>query len=107
MIPLGRLGRTTAFRLATVQLAVFGFFGGVVTAQMADSFDIHWSWWVWTLIAWAVVTGLSALSVDIGAKVLGVLMGIELLSLIITAFAVLISSDKPEGIDLSRLGAMR
>ena len=83
-----------------VQLAVFGFFGGVVTAQMADSFDIHWSWWVWTLIAWAVVTGLSALSVDIGAKVLGVLMGIELLSLIITAFAVLISSDKPEGIDL-------
>ncbi|WP_395692379.1 APC family permease [Nocardioides sp.] len=83
-----------------VQLAVFGFFGGVVTGQMADSFGIEWKWWVWTLIAWAVVTGLSALSVDIGAKVLGVLMGIELLSLVVTAFAVLLSSDKPEGIDL-------
>ena len=57
-----------------VQLAVYGFFGGVVTAQMADKVGIHWTWWVWTLIAWAVVTGLSALSVDVGAKLLGVLM---------------------------------
>ena len=39
-----------------VQLAVYGFFGGVVTAQMADKVGIHWKWWVWTLIAWAVVT---------------------------------------------------
>jgi amino acid transporter len=83
-----------------VQLAVYGFFGGVVTAQMADKLDIHWSWWVWTLLAWALVTGLSALSVDIGAKLLGVLMSIELLSLVVTAFAVLFSSKKPEGIDL-------
>jgi amino acid transporter len=83
-----------------VQLAVYGFFGGVVTAQMADKLDIHWSWWVWTLIAWAMVTGLSALSVDVGAKVLGVLMTLELASLLITAFAVMFSSSKPEGIDV-------
>jgi len=81
-----------------VQLAVYGFFGGVVTAQMADKVGIHWKWWVWTLIAWAVVTGLSALSVDVGAKLLGVLMTLELLSLIITATAVLVSSNKPDGI---------
>ena len=83
-----------------VQLAVYGFFGGVVTAQMADKLDISWKWWVWTLIAWAVVTGLSALSVDVGAKVLGVLMTLELASLLITAFAVMFSSSKPEGIDI-------
>src|SRR5207342_999423 len=83
-----------------VQLAVYGFFGGVVTAQMADKLSIHWSWWVWTLIAWALVTGLSALSVDVGAKVLGVLMTLELASLLITAFAVMFSSSKPEGIDV-------
>lgn len=81
-----------------VQLAIYGFFGGVVTAQMADKVDIHWKWWVWTLIAWAVVTGLSALSVDVGAKLLGVLMTLELLSLVITATAVLVSSDKPDGV---------
>jgi len=83
-----------------VQLAVYGFFGGVVTAQMADKLDIHWHWWVWTLIAWALVTGLSALSVDVGAKLLGVLMTLELLSLIVTATAVLFSSDKPAGVDI-------
>ncbi len=82
-----------------VQLAVYGFFGGVVTAQMADKVGIHWKWWVWTLIAWAVVTALSALSVDVGAKLLGVLMTLELLSLLITATAVLFSSKKPDGID--------
>lgn len=82
-----------------VQLAVFGFFGGVITGQMNDTFSIDWPWWVWTLLAWAIVTGLSSLSVDIGAKVLGVLMGIELISLLVTAFAVFISSDKPAGID--------
>jgi len=83
-----------------VQLAVFGFFGGVITSQMDSTFGISWPWWVWTLIAWVLVTGLSALSVDIGAKVLGVLMTLELLSLIITAFAVLFSGKKPEGINL-------
>ncbi len=57
-------------------------------------------WYVWTLIAWALVTGLSALSVDIGAKVLGLLMSLELLSLVVTAFAVMFSSKKPEGIDV-------
>jgi len=82
-----------------VQLAIYGFFGGVVTGQMADKLDIHWKWWVWTLIAWAIVMGLSALSVDVGAKVLGVLMTIELASLVITAIAVFLSSDKPEGVD--------
>ena len=30
-------------------------------------------WYVWSLIAWALVTGLSLLSVDVGAKVLGAL----------------------------------
>jgi amino acid transporter len=67
---------------------------------MADKVGIHWTWWVWTLIAWAIVTGLSALSVDVGAKLLGVLMTLELLSLIVTATAVLFSSDKPDGIHL-------
>jgi len=83
-----------------VQLAVFGFFGGVIAGQMASSVGIDWPWWLWTLIAWALVTGLSALSVDVGAKVLGVLMGLELLSLVVTALAVLFSGKKPEAIDL-------
>jgi amino acid transporter len=83
-----------------VQLAVFGFFGGVISGQVDSEFGLSLPWYVWTVIAWALVTGLSALSVDIGAKVLGLLMSLELLSLVVTAFAVMFSSKKPEGIDV-------
>ena len=51
-------------------------------------------WWAWTLIAWVLVTALSALSVDVGAKVLGVLMRLELASLVIVAFAVLVEEGR-------------
>ena len=84
----------------TIQLAIFGFFGAVVSAQMADQFGIEWPWYAWVLIAWAIVLILSVLSVDVGAWVLGVLLTLELLSLVVTAIAVLVKGG-PEGIDLA------
>jgi amino acid transporter len=72
-----------------IQLSIFGFFGGLMAGQMAATFGLDLPWWVWTLLAWAVVLGLSLLRVDIGAKVLGVLMVCELLSLVVLAVAVL------------------
>jgi amino acid transporter len=92
---------TSLVAYLSIQLAIYGFFGALVASEMNDKFSIDQPWWLWTLISWALVTGLSALSVDIGAKLLGVLMTIELLSLVVTAFAVLLSGDKPEGIDLA------
>ena len=83
-----------------IQLAIFGFFGAVVGGQMASTFGIEWAWWVWVLIAWVIVTGLSLMSVDVGAKVLGVLMGLEVLSLLVTAIAVLVKGG-PDGFDLA------
>jgi amino acid transporter len=72
-----------------IQLAIFGFFGGLLAGQMAATTGIDLPWWLWALLAWAVVLGLSLLRVDIGAKVLGVLMICELLSLVVLAVAVL------------------
>ncbi len=92
---------TSLVAYLSIQLAIYGFFGALVSSEMNDKFGIDQPWWLWTLISWALVTGLSALSVDIGAKLLGVLMTIELLSLVVTAFAVLLSGDTPEGIDLA------
>ena len=82
-----------------IQLAIYGFFAAVLGGQMAAQFGIEWSWWVWVLIGWALALLLSVLQVDVGAKVLGVLMGLELLSLLVTALAVFIKGG-PEGIDL-------
>jgi amino acid transporter len=84
-----------------IQLAIFGFFGAVVGGTMNSTFGIDWPWYIWTLIAWALVLILSLASVDVGAKLLGVLMGLELLSLLVTFFAVLFSGGGPEGIDLA------
>lgn len=84
-----------------VQLAIYGFFGSVAATQLNDKLGTNLHWWVWCLIAWALVTLLSILQVDIGAKVLGVLMGVEVLSLFVTALAVIFQGGGPDGLDLA------
>jgi amino acid transporter len=79
----------------TIQLAIYGFFGAIVGGQMA-SFGLDLPWYVWSLLGWALVTGLSLLSVDIGAKVLGVLLIAEILALLIAGVAML-ANGGPEG----------
>ena len=83
----------------TIQLAIYGFFGLVISLTAAG-FGLSLPWWAWALIAWVVVTLLSLLSVDIGAKVLGVLLSVELLALIITAVAILVNGG-PEPMDIN------
>ncbi|MFG1948164.1 APC family permease [Nonomuraea sp. NPDC048826] len=82
----------------TIQLAIYGFFGAVISGQMNAQLGLDLPWWAWALIAWALVTGLSVLSVDVGAKVLGVLMILEVLSLAVVAAAVLLSGGGPDGL---------
>ncbi|MCU1584699.1 MAG: family permease [Microbacteriaceae bacterium] len=78
-----------------VQLAVYGFFGGLIANEIGVL-----PWWAWSLLAWLLVTGLSLLSVDVGAKLLGALMILELLSLIVTSVAIL-TSGGPEGLNFA------
>lgn len=82
----------------TIQLAIYGFFGAVVGGTMAG-LGLDLPWYVWSLLAWLIVTGLSLLSVDVGAKVLGVLLTLEVLILLIVGFAIFIVGG-PEGVDL-------
>ncbi len=82
----------------TIQLAIFGFFGGVAALQMKAELGIDMSWWAWALIAWALVLALSILQVDIGAKLLGVLMIIEVSSLALVAVVVLFQGGGPDGL---------
>jgi amino acid transporter len=84
----------------TVQWAIYGFFGAVMAGQMAAQFGIELAWYSWALIALVIATLLSLLSVDVGAKVLGVLMIAEMLSLIVTSLAVLVDGG-PEGWNLA------
>ena len=83
-----------------IQLAIYGFFGAVMSSQMDAKLGIDLSWWVWTLLAWGVVLLLSAFSVDVGAKVLGVLMLLELASLTLVSIAVFVQGG-PDGFDFA------
>lgn len=83
-----------------IQLAIYGFFGAVMSGKMEAEFGIDLSWWVWSLLAWAVVLLLSASSVDVGAKVLGVLLVLELGSLVVMALAVFAQGGGPDGVEL-------
>ncbi|MDJ0347908.1 APC family permease [Cryobacterium sp. PH29-G1] len=95
---LGRhLGTASAFvsilAYLSIQLAIYGFFGALMAGQVGVL-----PWWAWSILSWGVVTLLSLLSVDVGAKVLGVLMLLELTALVVTAIAILIDGG-PEGIN--------
>ncbi len=64
---------------------------------MNAKFNIDAKWYVWALIVWALVLLLSYFTVDIGAKVLGVMMILEVISLTITAVAVIAKGGGPQG----------
>jgi len=89
------------FAYLTIQLAIFGFFGGLASFQLNEKLGTNLNWWTWALIAWALVTILSILQVDIGAKVLGVLMILEVASLTLMAVAVIAHGGGPDGFALA------
>lgn len=82
----------------TIQLAIYGFFG-VVVSGFAANLGLELPWYVWSLLVWVIVSGLSLLSVDVGAKVLGVMLVLEVLVLVIAAVAILVNGG-PEGWNL-------
>jgi amino acid transporter len=91
---------TSILAYATIQLAIYGFFGGLVQGTMAG-YGIDLPWIVWSGIAWVIVTALSLMSVDLGAKVLGVFLVLELAALLIVAGAILINGGPDGGVNLA------
>jgi amino acid transporter len=80
------LGRTMGVAAALVallsysflQVGLYGAFGPNAAAEAAAHFGVHAAWWAWALGAWAVITILGLLRVDITGKVLGVLLCAEI-----------------------------
>ncbi|MBX5447080.1 MAG: APC family permease [Acidothermus cellulolyticus] len=89
------------FAYVTIQLAIYGFMGGLVAQEAKQYLGISLPWWGWVFIAWGLVLLLSLFSVDVGAKVLGGFMILELSSLLIMAFAVIFRGGGPQGLSVS------
>jgi amino acid transporter len=66
-----------------LQVGLYGAFGPAAQAEGATYLHLHAPWWAWAMAAWAVVTVLGLLRVDITGKVLGVLTTAEIIVIII------------------------
>ncbi len=83
-----------------VMWAVLGFLSGQMSFQFEAKFGLSLPWWLYAFILLAIVFILSAASVDIGAKVLGVLLTVELAGLVVLALAILFQGGGPDGLDI-------
>lgn len=81
-----------------VQTAVYGYMGSIITTTFPS---LPLPWWVWSLIAVALVQVLGVMHVEFGAKVLGVLLIAEIGSMLLTAGAVFAHGGGPDGINLA------
>jgi amino acid transporter len=89
------LGRVTGVAAALVallaysflQVGLYGAFGPNAAAEAAAHLHVHAAWWGWALGAWAVVTVLGLLRVDITGRVLGVLLCAEIAVILVETVA--------------------
>jgi len=79
---LGRPAGVAATLVALVaytclQVGLYGALGPAAAGEAAAHLGVHAPWWAWALAAWAVITVLGLLRVDITGWVLGVLLTAE------------------------------
>lgn len=86
---------------ATVQAAMYGLFGAVFSGLFTSWTGLSVPWWVFVLLCIALVQVLGSLNIELGAKVLAVLVILEVALLVAFALSVLFSGGGPEGLDFA------
>jgi amino acid transporter len=89
---------TALWSYAAVQACMYGLYGAVVSGLLAAYGQVAVPWWACAVVTMAVVQIVGALGIDTGARVLAVLVGLEMSILIAFAFGVLFRGGGPEGL---------
>ena len=79
-----------------MQVGIYGLFGFTVSSLINERFGATVPWWIPVLVCIAVVAFLGVNRVDLSAKVLGVLVGLEFLVVIV--YDVVSFAVAPEGV---------
>jgi amino acid transporter len=82
-----------------IQAAIYGLAGATAQGLVVQYGGPDLPWWVWSLLLMAVVGLLGYRNIDVGAKVLGVLLTLEIGVIAVVAVAVL-AQGGADGIDL-------
>jgi amino acid transporter len=85
---------------STVQAAMYGLYGAAFSGLLGSA-GIVVPWWLLAVITMAGVQVLGSLNIELGARVLAVLVGLEVAILLMFGFAVLLRGGGPEGISLA------
>ncbi|MFJ4684141.1 APC family permease [Streptomyces sp. NPDC088789] len=83
-----------------LQAGIYGIFGFEVAGLLATHADITVAWWIPSLLALALVGALGCLKIDVNARVLGVLLIIEVVLVVIFDIAA-IADPGPQGLSLN------
>ncbi|MEV5551333.1 APC family permease [Streptomyces sp. NPDC052309] len=100
------LGRATGagsaavalFSYCVIQGAMYGLYGATTSALVADHTGLDLPWWAWALLTMAVVQALAATGIEVGAKVLAVLVLAEFSILLVFGLVTLFKGGGPEGL---------
>lgn len=83
----------------SLQIGIYGIFGFEVSGLLATYADLEIAWWIPALVAALVVGALGWLKIDVNAKVLGVLLVVEVALVVIFDIAAVADPGK-EGLSL-------
>lgn len=72
-----------------LQIGLWGLFGVMAQGMFATVFRLDVPWWILSVVGAILVFALAAVGVDVGAKVLGVLLVLETALLIVLAVSIL------------------
>jgi amino acid transporter len=101
---LGRVpGIGTAFvaliAYNSMQIGIYGLFGVAMGGFMAGYAGVDLPWWLWCLVAGGIIALLGVLQIDLNARVLAVVLGLEVLIVALFDFAIL-ADPGPQGLTL-------
>ena len=89
-----------------IQAAMYGLFGTIV-ASLFGLLGLNLPWWVWVIVTMAIIQALGVVGIDVGAKILAVLVLAETIILVAFDVAVLLNGGGPEGLDSAPASARR
>src|ERR687898_529711 len=83
----------------SMQIGIYGAFGVAMGGFMAGYLGVDLPWWFWCLVAGGVIALLGVLQIDLNAKVLAVMLGLEVLIVALFDFAIL-ADPGPQGLTM-------
>src|SRR5919112_524741 len=83
----------------SMQIGIYGLFGVAMGGFMSGYLGIDLPWWLWCVVAGVVIALLGVLQIDLNARVLAVMLGLEVL--IVALFDIAILGDPgPQGLTM-------